>query len=808
MAAKASKKSRGRKIAGTAKSESKRRLRAGNTLKKATKKASVVNKSTKKVAKPHSGSGKGGDSRQPGTRRFVAPRGEKPISQQFPENFHALYDRGFRAARGIVLATATPAETKGHARLAREVEGLGVYYDQSTQLPNLVTVTQPASRLSRRAAPAAGTPEGAVTQFLESQGDLWNLTPADTATIEVVSVSQPRGDVKPAGRRAGRTRARTDSDDAGFNVGNLRTVNLIQRVGGKEVFNSDVTAAVNASNDVVSMAGQFFSGAGAAPVRSRARGADPETNLTSDEEAIARAAFDLTSVVYKPKDFKAATPPSDSGPYRFYVFNAKKGDTRPDFERPIRLKDVLFPLGEGQFVPGYYMEIWVKEFPAFSYVMDAVETPDVLYRKNLTSRAAFKYRVHNTGDRIFRPHDGPAPGTPHPKGKPNGFQAKTVKEKVVRIESLLPGDPWLPPDATTTEGNNCIAYADLAAPNGFGRGDKMGEITSPRTFNQAYNHKKPARDPKNLQNSLVGMFFHVNWLHDRWYQAGFDEASGNAQKSNFGRGGIGDDPILAEGNDFLSTDNADMTTPADGASPRMQMYEFVDTRPLPSRTSNHEALITFHEMGHYITDRLVGNGNGLTNQQGIAMGEGWGDFFAICMTSRSTDRFAKGAFAAGGWTDITSSFKENYYFSTRRYPYSADMTKNPLTFKHISSNVLLPTGPPINPIRSNDNSEEHNAGEVWCSALWEIFVSIVAKHGHAEAEKRVLAYIIGGLKLTPPRPTFIQARDGIITAVSAMAPGDLPEVRAGFAKRGMGRGAVAPPSNSRTLSGVVESFTA
>ena len=119
--------------------------------------------------------------------------------------------------------------------------------------------------------------------------------------------------------------------------------------------------------------------------------------------------------------------------------------------------------------------------------------------------------------------------------------------------------------------------------------------------------------------------------------------------------------------------------------------------PLPSRTSNHEALITFHEMGHYITNRLVGNGSGLTNLQGGAMGEGWGDFFAICMTSQATDNFANGVFAVGGWTDITPTFKENYYFSIRRYPYSADMTKNPLTFKHISANVILPAGPPRNP---------------------------------------------------------------------------------------------------------------
>ena len=76
----------------------------------------------------------------------------------------------------------------------------------------------------------------------------------------------------------------------------------------------------------------------------------------------------------------------------------------------------------------------------------------------------------------------------------------------------------------------------------------------------------------------------------------------------------------------------------------MQMFEFLGPSPgNPSRTSNHEALITFHEMGHYITNRLVGNGTGLDNQQGGALGEG-GDFFAVCMTSQDGDDFLSGAF--------------------------------------------------------------------------------------------------------------------------------------------------------------------
>lgn len=237
------------------------------------------------------------------------------------------------------------------------------------------------------------------------------------------------------------------------------------------------------------------------------------------------------------------------------------------------------------------------------------------------------------------------------------------------------------------------------------------------------------------------------------------------------------------------------------------MFEFRGVAPLPSRTSNFDALITFHEMGHYITNRLVGNANGLANRQGKAMGEGWGDFFAISMTSQAPDDFSSGAFPVGGWTDLTPSSNDNYYFSIRRYPYSADMQKNPLTFKHISNGVVLPMGPPRNPHAGGQNSEVHNAGEVWCAVLWEVFVNLVAEHGHVDAERRMLEYVIGGLKLTPNMPTFTQARDGIVTAVSALDPTDLDAVWRGFAKRGMGVGAVAPPRTSTSLAGVVESFT-
>jgi hypothetical protein len=136
------------------------------------------------------------------------------------------------------------------------------------------------------------------------------------------------------------------------------------------------------------------------------------------------------------------------------------------------------------------------------------------------------------------------------------------------------------------------------------------------------------------------------------------------------------------------------------------------------------------------------------------------------------------------------------------------MNKNPLTFRHISDGVVLPAGPPRSPNAGGPNSEFHNAGEVWCTALWEVFVNLVEAHGHDEADRRMNLYIVNGLKLTPSNPTFTQARDGIIDAIQNIEPADEPLAWQGFAKRGLGRGAVSPPANSQTLTGLVESFTA
>ena len=46
------------------------------------------------------------------------------------------------------------------------------------------------------------------------------------------------------------------------------------------------------------------------------------------------------------------------------------------------------------------------------------------------------------------------------------------------------------------------------------------------------------------------------------------------QQDNYGRGGIPGDRLHVQAQDYTGMNNANMLTPADGSSPRMQMYVY------------------------------------------------------------------------------------------------------------------------------------------------------------------------------------------------------------------------------------------
>jgi hypothetical protein len=142
-------------------------------------------------------------------------------------------------------------------------------------------------------------------------------------------------------------------------------------------------------------------------------------------------------------------------------------------------------------------------------------------------------------------------------------------------------DPWLPAGATVTTGNNVDAYVDLVTPDGFnGPGDFRATTTAPGVFDRTYDVTlAPGASADQRMAAITELFYINNWLHDWFYDAGFNEAAGNAQTDNYGRGGIGGDSIRAEAQDFSGTNNANMNTPADGGRPRMQMYVFSGAGP-------------------------------------------------------------------------------------------------------------------------------------------------------------------------------------------------------------------------------------
>jgi extracellular elastinolytic metalloproteinase len=125
---------------------------------------------------------------------------------------------------------------------------------------------------------------------------------------------------------------------------------------------------------------------------------------------------------------------------------------------------------------------------------------------------------------------------------------------------------------TRTRGNNVYAYEDPNNTNSWSLnyspdGGPELSFDFPIDFN-----KQPVtyRDA-----AITNLFYWNNVTHDVWYQYGFDEASGNFQLNNYGRGGAQGDPVLAEAQDNrngISRNNANFSTPADGSAPRMQMY--------------------------------------------------------------------------------------------------------------------------------------------------------------------------------------------------------------------------------------------
>ncbi|MFT3793609.1 T9SS-dependent M36 family metallopeptidase [Flavobacterium sp.] len=129
---------------------------------------------------------------------------------------------------------------------------------------------------------------------------------------------------------------------------------------------------------------------------------------------------------------------------------------------------------------------------------------------------------------------------------------------------------------TYSRGNNMLVQEDANGDNGTGtRADGGAEL------NFDFSYPGPTGIPNTYTNaSITNLFYMTNIMHDVWYQYGFDEASGNFQQNNLGRGGVvsaAGDAVFGDAQDGYSQttptlNNANFTPTNDGVRPRIQMF--------------------------------------------------------------------------------------------------------------------------------------------------------------------------------------------------------------------------------------------
>jgi extracellular elastinolytic metalloproteinase len=122
---------------------------------------------------------------------------------------------------------------------------------------------------------------------------------------------------------------------------------------------------------------------------------------------------------------------------------------------------------------------------------------------------------------------------------------------------------------TDTRGNNVYAQEDRNANNSGGVRPDGGPALD---FQLPLDLTQPP--VTYTEAATANLFYWNNIIHDILYAYGFDEASGNFQVNNYGRGGTQGDPVQADSQDGSGTNNANMATPPDGSDPRMQMFEW------------------------------------------------------------------------------------------------------------------------------------------------------------------------------------------------------------------------------------------
>jgi hypothetical protein len=250
----------------------------------------------------------------------------------------------------------------------------------------------------------------------------------------------------------------------------------------------------------------------------------------------------------------------------------------------------------------------------------------------------------------------------------------------------------------------------------------------------------------------------------------------NVSDTPFGMGddGTGGDIVIPAVMIGLSDGNT-----IKGALPGVNSTVKLNPDAPANRDSAVDNGVIIHEYGHGVSNRLTGgprNVNCLNGIQSGGMGEGWSDWWALALTAKSGNEKKEGTRGIATYLN----FEPPDGLGIRRVRYSTDLAVDPLTYGDLPA-----TG-----------GEVHNVGEIWASALWDMYWNLVNELGFnddlydasgGDGNIVALQLVMDGLKLQRCSPTFLDARDAILLADQNNNSGaNQCSIWRAFAKRGMG----------------------
>ncbi len=510
---------------------------------------------------------------------------------------------------------------------------------------------------------------------------------------------------------------------------NVRHVVFSQSVDGVPVLDAEVAIHLDPQGRAVRITSSAARGQNRRSVRL----------VAAAQAAIAAAGNVRPSAAFSP--VPAGVQPQGAGAARF---------DRGPFKRDVTATPVWFPLN-GALRLAWRVEVEPDGDPQLYDVVVDAESGEVLLRRNKILYASGQGRVLQSASTALldarRPDQHPSSQTDCPPA--SNYELRDLVAPFRDPGTVLSGTGRL-------AGNSTHVYRKTAATE-----------AEPGVFDGTqWTFDFPLDSPGGSETSL---FFALNFAHDFFYDLGFDEAAGNFQVDNFGRGGLGGDPIVGLAR-AVGRNNATFQPTPDGSSPTISMFLWdavgcwghdLDADGTNDLDGDLDLDIVLHEYHHGVSSRLNTAFNG---NEAAAIGEGGSDFFAYSVNGDTVlAEYAR----PGGLRSINS----------RAY---GDWT------------CLL-----------GIICEPHDNGEIWANTLWDMrerFRYDNVRGSAASAINEAHQLYVDALALSPPSPTMLDMRDAIVLADTLRNPSspdslNFCRIWESFAARGMGLDATDTADN-------------